>query len=132
MDTALWIVQVILALMFVVVGVTKVRRPKEKLAERMPWVGDFSAGQVRWIGLLEILGALALILPGATGILPWLTPLVAVGLALTMLVAGIVHWRRKEYGNIVVNAVLLLRRCLSPTVDSWPFLFDQTVRYGIP
>lgn len=108
MDTALWIVQGLLAVAFLMAGVMKTFQPKEKLTERMEWMEDVPQGQIRAIGVLEILGAIGLILPAVTGILPWLTPLAALGLALTMVVAGWVHFRRKEYSSIVVNVVLLL------------------------
>jgi hypothetical protein len=74
----------------------------------MGWVNDFSQSQVRMIGLLEVLGALGVILPAATGILPWLTPLAAGGLVLTMLGAMLIHLRRKEYQVLPVNLVLLI------------------------
>lgn len=108
MNTALWIVQALLAIAFLMAGAMKTFQPKEKLAEKMGWVEDFSQGQIRTIGILEILGALGLILPALTGILSWLTPLAAAALALTMVGAAWVHLRRKEYGNVVVNIVLLL------------------------
>jgi hypothetical protein len=55
---------------------------------------------------VELLAAIGLVLPAATGILPWLTPLAAAGLALVMLLAAITHLRRKEPRAVVVNAVL--------------------------
>ena len=73
----------------------------------MAWVEDFSQSQLRLIGSLEILGALALILPAVTGVLPGLAALAAVGLSLTMVGAIIVHLRRKEYPNVIMNVVLL-------------------------
>jgi uncharacterized membrane protein YphA (DoxX/SURF4 family) len=107
MDTALWIVQVLLALLFLMAGLMKATQPREKLAERTPYVEDLTDGQLRTIGILELLGAVGLVLPALTGILPWLTPLAAVGLALTMVGAIIVHFRRGEYPNIIMNVVLL-------------------------
>ena len=50
---------------------------------------------------------LTLLLPALTGILPWLVPLAAVGLALTMLGAIITHARRGEFPIIVANLILL-------------------------
>ena len=82
MNNALWIVAGLLAFVFVMAGFMKVSQPKETLKEKgMGFVDDFSAGQVRLIGILEVLGAVGLILPALTGILPILTPLAAVGLA---------------------------------------------------
>jgi len=94
MNIALWIVQILLALVFAMAGIMKVTRPFEKLAEN--------------IGVLEILGAIALILPAVTGILPWLTPVAAIGLVLTMIGAMITHGRRGEFPNMGLNLVLLL------------------------
>lgn len=107
MNIALWIVQILLALIFLMAGAMKLMVPKEKAAERMPFVEDTSQGTLRIIGVLEVLGALGVVLPALTGILPWLTPLAAVGLALTMIGAMIVHSRRGEYPNLVGNIVLL-------------------------
>ena len=50
----------------------------------------------------------AKLLPAVTGILPWLTPLAATGLVLTMIGAMFTHGRRGEYSQIGVNVVLLL------------------------
>jgi VIT1/CCC1 family predicted Fe2+/Mn2+ transporter len=86
----------------------KLSQPKKKLAENMSWVEDFSQPAVRLIGTVEVLGAIGLVLPALTGILPWLTPLAALGLVLTMVGAALTHLRRKEYGNIAVNVVLLV------------------------
>lgn len=96
MSIALWIVQSLAAIVFLMAGVMKATQPKEKLAEteRMAWVERFSSGQLRTIGILEILGAIGLILPALTGILPWLTPVAAIGLALIMVGAIITHVRR--------------------------------------
>jgi uncharacterized membrane protein YphA (DoxX/SURF4 family) len=108
MGIALWIVQVLLAAAFVVSGATKLSQPKEKLLKKWAWVEDFSQPTVRIIGTLEVLGAIGIVLPALTGILPWLTPLAALGLVLTMIGAALTHLRRAEYGGIVVNAVVLI------------------------
>src|SRR5690606_4224317 len=87
--------------------------PKEALAGQMAWVEDFSAGTIKAIGVLELLGALGLILPAVTGVLPWLTPLAAAGLVLTMLGAAATHLRRGENQTAIGNGVLLLLAALS-------------------
>ena len=107
MDVAVWIVQGLLALTFLIAGLMKVTQPKEKLTKVMAFVEDFSPGQVRSIGVVELLGAVGVVLPVLTGILPWLTPLAAVGLGVTMASAALTHWRRKEYPMIGLNVVLL-------------------------
>ena len=108
MGIALWVVQVLLAAAFLVAGATKLSQPKEKLVKNMAYVEDFSQPTVRLIGALEVLGAIGVVLPALTGIVPWLTPLAALGLVLTMIAAALTHLRRTEYGNIAVNAVLLV------------------------
>ena len=108
MDTALWIVQVFLAFVFLVTGAIKLIMPREKAMERAPYCEDYTQRQLHLIGIAEILGAIGLILPGLTGILPWLTPLAAVGLALTMIGAIFTHYRREEYNLIIGNVILLL------------------------
>ena len=106
MNVFLWIVQAVLAAMFAMAGLMKSTQPKEKLAPRLPWVEDFSAATVRFIGVVELLGAIGLILPAATGIAPILTPVAATGLALIMVLAAATHIRRKEPSGVAFNAVL--------------------------
>lgn len=106
MNIVLWIIAAVLAAAFAAAGFMKATTPKEKLAENMGWVDDFSSGTVKLIGVVEILGAVGLVLPAALDIAPWLTPLAASGLALTMVLAAVVHARRKEYPLIGVNVVL--------------------------
>lgn len=108
MNIALWIVQILLALVFVMAGIMKATRPFEKLVQNVEWARNVGRGGVRLIGVLEILGAIGLILPAVTGILPWLTPVAAIGLVLTMIGAMITHGRRGEFPNMGFNLVLLL------------------------
>lgn len=107
MDIALWIIQILLALAFGLAGFMKLTQPKEKLAARMGWVNDFSPTIVRLIGLVELLGGIGLVVPMATGILPFLTPIAAIGFVLDMLGAIATHLRRREYPMIIGNLVLL-------------------------
>ncbi len=107
MNLALWIVQGVLALAFLVAGTMRLVMPRDKLAAQQAWVNDFSPGAVKVIGALEVLGAIGLIAPGVTGILPGLTLLAAAGLALTMAGAILTHVRRREYPIIGVNGALL-------------------------
>ena len=109
MNIALWIVQILLALAFLMAGVLKASQPLDKLADRMKWVNAMRPPQtVRLIGILEILAAIGLILPAVTGIWPWLTPVAAIGLVLTMIGAMILHIRRGEFPLLRINTVLLL------------------------
>ncbi|MCB0910111.1 MAG: DoxX family protein [Propionibacteriaceae bacterium] len=106
MIIALWIVNILLALVFLAAGAMHAFRPREALAETMAWTADSSDGMVKTIGILELLGALGLILPLATGIAPILTPLAAIGLAAVMIGAIVTHARRSE--PVVPPVVLAL------------------------
>ncbi len=108
MNTVIWIVQILLAFVFGMVGIGKLTQPREKLQEKMKWVEDFSARTLKGIGALELLAAIGLVLPALTGILPTLTPLAAAGLILTMIGAMITHIRRREMGMLIPNIILLL------------------------
>jgi uncharacterized membrane protein YphA (DoxX/SURF4 family) len=104
MNITLWIVQILLAIVFLVSGITKAIRPSEKLRAGIP---EVQPGVIRLIAVAEILGALGLILPGLTGIAPFLTPIAAAGLAIVMVGAVVTHARRKEGRSVVMNLVLL-------------------------
>jgi putative oxidoreductase len=107
MNIALWIVQILLAVMFGMAGVMKTFQTS-KAKEQMPWAKNRSDGFVRFVGTSELLGALGLILPLVTGILPWLTVLAAIGLTLVQLLAIFTeHLPKREYNVIPVNIVLL-------------------------
>jgi len=107
MNIALWIAQGLLAAMYLMAGVIKTFQTA-KAKEQMTWAKERSDGFVRFVGVSEILGALGLILPLVTGILPWLTPLAAIGLIIIQLLAIFTeHLPKKEYRVIPVNVVLL-------------------------
>ncbi|MNT38241.1 hypothetical protein D3C72_1744270 [compost metagenome] len=101
----LWTVQVLVALMFGMAGFMKSTQPIEALAANMPWVASMPA-LVRFIGIAELLGAIGMILPAATRILPLLTPAAGGGLATIMVLAAIFHLTRGEFSGIVANVVL--------------------------
>ncbi|MGG5173206.1 DoxX family protein [Pseudarthrobacter sp. J1738] len=108
MNVFLWILQGLLAVLFVMAGTLKTIQAKEKLASKMGWVDNVSASTVRSIGAAEVLGGLGLILPAATGIATWLTPLAAAALAVVMILAAVTHYRRGEYPAIIFNVILAL------------------------
>jgi hypothetical protein len=109
MDLALWITAGLLAAVFLFAGSTKLFLSREKLAEAPGggWVLDFSAGFVKALGAVEILGAVGLILPALFGIAPVLVPLAAVGLATIMVGAAIVTYRRREPTHVLVDVTYL-------------------------
>ena len=96
-NTALWIVQGLLAAIFLATGLTKLTQPRAKMAAGpMRWAADVTDAQFRAIGALEVLGAIGLIVPAALGVAPILTAFAAVGLVLTMVAAIAIHRRLGE------------------------------------
>ena len=108
MNVFLWVLQIVLAAVFVLAGVLKVTQPEEKLVTSLPWVEDFSPGTVKLIAISELLGAIGLIVPAVTGILPVLTPVAATGLAIVMARAFNTHRRRHEPSGMAITAVLFV------------------------
>ncbi|MEE8601744.1 DoxX family protein [Euzebya tangerina] len=106
MSVALWVLQGLLAAAFLAAGAMKAFTPEEKLLanDNMAWIETEGMQRARTAGYAEIAGALGLILPGVTGIATFLTPLAALGLAITMVLAMQVHQKRNE--PIVPPAVL--------------------------
>jgi hypothetical protein len=109
-NIALWIVQGLLALVYLAAGGLKVARPREQLVAsgNLDWMKDSSDAGVKAVGLVEILGALGVILPWLTGIASILTPIAAVGLVVVQFGALRVHLVRNERQPLPVNILLLL------------------------
>ncbi len=109
MIIALWIVTILLALLFLLAGAVKAMQSREAVLARMAWVEDVTAGQLKAIGVLEMLGAIGLVLPAAAPLVWWLTPVSAFALAVTMAVAVALHVRRREgFAPSLVLAVVSL------------------------
>jgi uncharacterized membrane protein YphA (DoxX/SURF4 family) len=103
-----WTLQILAALAFIMAGIMKISTPYGDLvlAENMGWVEDFSAIQIKIIGVLEFLGAIGMILPFVIKKFTFLVPLAALGLVLVMVGAIFTHLSREE--PIIVNIVLLI------------------------
>jgi uncharacterized membrane protein YphA (DoxX/SURF4 family) len=105
MNIALWVLQVVLGIFFVVHAYLLLR-PPANLQSGMKYILDMSVGLRRFAAIAEGLAGLALVIPPLLRVLTWLTPLAAVGLVLLMLGAIVFHVRRREYPNVGFNAVL--------------------------
>jgi asparagine N-glycosylation enzyme membrane subunit Stt3 len=82
--------------------------PIDRAGKFAAWIASAPVALVRLIGVVEIAGALGVVLPAAIRVKPWLTPLAAAGLALIMLLAMPVHLMRGEAGLIDRNVLALL------------------------
>ena len=105
MHIGLWVVQVLLGVAFLAAGLGHLAQPMEQLRAQNPWITGTMGQFVRFIGVVEVLGGLGLILPSATRIKPSLTPLAALGLTTVMVLAALTHAVRGEFFMIPVNAV---------------------------
>lgn len=109
LNIALWIAQLWLMLAFGFFGVMKLTQPLAELAKMMTWIPDFPAALPRFIGAMEILGALGMIVPILVLKRPWLTGAAAIGFCLIQLLAITLHASRGETGHTIgLNLLLLL------------------------
>ena len=112
MTYALWIVQGLLALLFLFTGGIKLVLPLEVLTEGTPLPGWF----VRFLGVAEVLGAIGLILPGLLRIRPGLTPLAAAGLVIIMIGATVLTLAGVVPGGVALALIPLVVGLLSEFV----------------
>jgi uncharacterized membrane protein YphA (DoxX/SURF4 family) len=119
-NVALWVVQILLAAVFLVSGVLKSAWPKDRLiASGQTGVAPFPVPVIRLTAASELVAVVGLIAPRWSGISPVLTPLAALGLCVVMLGALLSHGRllradhragrgHKEARNVAANTLILL------------------------
>ena len=107
MNIFAWILQIVLGLLFFAAGSMKAFNT-EKIQSTMDWAKNSSKSFVKFVGVVEVLGGIGLILPWAIDVLPILTPIAAIGLAIVMILAAIVHAKLKENSAIINNVVFLI------------------------
>ena len=102
-----------LAIIFLTAGGMKLTESKATLSNQLTWTNDFSLLAIRMIGWSELLCGIGVIVPFHTGILPFLTPIAATGICLTMILAiAIVHLKKKENKHIAFNIFLFILAAL--------------------
>ncbi|MGF1507204.1 MAG: DoxX family protein [Chloroflexi bacterium] len=108
MNIVLWVVQGLLAIVFLMAGGMKLIRSRQDIIDSgQDWAEHYQEGFIKAIGVAEVLGAVGLVVPALTGILPVLTPLAAAGLVVIMIGAAVVHIRRSEVVPFaIMNSVL--------------------------
>jgi len=102
MTSALWIVQGLLAAVFLFAGGMKLVLPLDNLTGPVAVPGVF----LRFIGVCEVLGALGLILPGLLRVRPGLTPLAAAGLVIIMIGATVITLVAGEFVAALISLVV--------------------------
>lgn len=116
MNAALWAGQALLAVLFGYSGAMKSTQPVPRLVSTgQTGVEGLPIPVVRFIGLSELLGALGLIVPCATGIAPSLTPIAALSLGAIMIPAAVIHSGRGEPKSVALN-FLVLTMCVAVAV----------------
>jgi hypothetical protein len=102
LNSTLWAAQILLALSLLM-GTALKFMPIEKVSAMMPWTGQVSSIMVRLLGVIDLLGAVGLILPAALNIKPQLTKWAAIGSVALMVCAIIFHVSRGEASVIGFN-----------------------------
>lgn len=113
MNIALWVIQGLVAFAFFGAGGFKLFTPKAKLEKNLSWTRTTPAAQIKLLALAEVLGAVGVVVPWATQILPVLTPVAAGCLAIIMVGGTVTHVRHKESP---APTLILLVLCLAIAV----------------
>jgi uncharacterized membrane protein YphA (DoxX/SURF4 family) len=104
MNTLLWVIQALLAALFLFAGATKFIMPVEEMISQMPI--ELPGWFLRFIGVAELLGAVGLILPWLSSIQPRLTPLAAAGLVIIMIGATVLTVMGGEAAMALIPLVI--------------------------
>jgi uncharacterized membrane protein YphA (DoxX/SURF4 family) len=105
---ALWVLQIVLSVLFAWTGWTKLISGENDLRGAVSWTVDIPVSLVRVIGIVELLGALGLVLPAATRIRPQLTPIAASCLTTVMMLAVMFHLYRGDTRLVLIPAMLAI------------------------
>jgi hypothetical protein len=119
MNIMLWILQVLVAFLFLMTGSAKAFRPLDDLAQRWDWIAKAPPQFVRLLGFCEMAGAVGLILPAVTSVLPQCIVAAAIGLAMVAASATLFHLSRREFPPSIFTTVILLATVVI-VVGRWP------------
>ncbi len=122
MNAVLWLLQIVLALAFLALGLLMVTRSRERLLRVAGWVEDFPEWVVTTIGVLELLGAVGVVLPGVLGVAGVLVPVAALGLVVLLIGAIVTHLLRGEQDEVGMPVALLIAAAVvaAGRLSAWP------------
>jgi len=103
-----WVIQVLLAAFFIMPGLTKIKTSKEVLVAQGKIPPNGSITFIRFLGVAELLGVLAMIIPIWLKELQLLTALAAIGFSIVMIGALVVHYKKKEFKKLPVLTIALV------------------------
>ncbi|MDT0507023.1 DoxX family protein [Novosphingobium sp. MMS21-SN21R] len=103
----LWVAQLLLAAAYALFGSMKATQPLDQLAMMMTWIPSFPPAFVRTLGVVEVLGAIGLVVPALTRVLPRLTVIAALCILVHQLCAVALHVSKGEYNVLGLNIVLI-------------------------
>lgn len=108
MTEKFWILRGILGATFLISGWIKLEETRTGLSSKLgKWTEDFSMTEIRGIGLLELLGAIGIVIPGVMGLSPFYAICSSVCLCLLLIAAVVLHWRRRELVTIGLCILVL-------------------------
>lgn len=106
LNILVWLVQIIVAGLFIMIGAMKLIRPLLEVLTSIPWVADVHSILVRLFGLVDLVGGVGLVLPSVLRIKPHYAYCAAWSLCLVMVLAAVFHLFRGEFAAIPVNIFL--------------------------
>ena len=108
LNILLWLAQIVLCGMFLMAGTMKLITPDNEMMKNMPDATEGFLKFIRFVGVCEVLGAVGMILPSLLKIKPILTPIAAIGIAITMIVAVGIHISKGETSATITTVALAL------------------------
>jgi uncharacterized membrane protein YphA (DoxX/SURF4 family) len=121
-NAVLWLLQIVLALAFLALGLLMLTQSRERLLRVAGWVEDFPQPVVTAIGVLELLGAVGVVLPGILGVAGVVVPVAALGLAVLLVGAIATHLLRGEQDEVAAPVLLLVAAAAvaAGRLSAWP------------
>ena len=107
MTLFLWILQIVLALLFVGIGGLRLTRPASRL-RKLPWTDGYAPGTIRALGAAELVAGVCVLAPGILGWSLLVTAVAAGCLAALMTLAVLMHLRQGQRQTAVLPAILLV------------------------
>jgi len=126
LNIALWAIQILLAIGYVIAGMMKITNPISELALEMAYAADVPEWFVRTVGVLEIGGAVGIILPALLKTLTWLVPLSALCFSLVQVVAIGIHAVYGETAQFLAINLTLLAMSLFVLWGRWKKMPHQS------